>query len=74
MSGVTSIGNDAFYGCSSLSNITIPDSVTEIYDGAFSKTKWFDNQSDGVVYAGKVAYTYKGDMPKNTKIMLFQIV
>ena len=72
MSGVTSIGNDAFYGCSSLSNITIPDSVTEIYDGAFSKTKWFDNQSDGVVYAGKVAYTYKGDMPKNTKILLRQ--
>ena len=32
---VTSIGDWAFYGCSSLSSITIPDSVTEIGFGAF---------------------------------------
>ena len=29
-SGVTSMGNDAFSGCSGLTNITIPDSVTSI--------------------------------------------
>ena len=32
---VTSIGNDAFYGCTGLSSITIPNSVTEIGDLAF---------------------------------------
>lgn len=34
--GVTTIGNNAFYGCSSLESIDIPKSVIEIKDDAFS--------------------------------------
>ena len=67
---VTSIGNYVFYKCARLTSIKIPDSVTSIDDSAFDGTAWFNNQPDGLVYAGKVAYEYKGTMPDNTTITL----
>ena len=67
---VTSIGGSAFDFCTGLTSITIPDSVTSIGGGAFDGTAWYNNQSVGLVYAGKVAYKYKGTMPSNTSIVL----
>ncbi len=34
--GVTSIGADAFYNCSSLTSVNIPNSVTNIGESAFN--------------------------------------
>ncbi len=67
---VTSIGQSAFWSCTGLTSVTIPDSVTSIGSSAFYNTAWYNNQSAGLVYAGQVAYKYKGTMSSNTSIVL----
>ena len=67
---VTTIGEVAFWGCTGLASITFPNSVTTIWNDAFYNTAWYNNQSDGLIYAGLVAYKYKGIMPTNTNITL----
>ena len=67
---VTTIGESAFNNCRALANIEIPSSVIEIGRDAFSYTAWFDNQPDGLVYAGRVAYRCKGTMSDGSSIII----
>ena len=59
-----------FKGLTSLIEVKFGNSVTSIEQSAFEGTTWYNNQPDGLVYAGKVAYKYKGTMPNDTKITL----
>ena len=68
--GVTRIGGFAFSGCSSLSSIAFPESVTSIGRNAFIGTTWYGNQQDGMVYAGRVAYRFKGTMSEGTHVAI----
>ncbi len=62
-SGVEYIGREAFNGCTALSDVTVADSVQGIGIHAFDNTPWLNDQPDGLVYIGKVVYTYKGNCP-----------
>ena len=57
-SGVTSIGNWAFYRCTDLTNVTIPDSVTSIGDYAFQGCSGLTSVTipNSVTWIGRYAF------------------
>lgn len=59
-----------YSGCSSLSDITIPNSVSFVGSKAFDGTAWYNSLPDGLIYIGKVAYKYKGEMSANTHVTI----
>jgi len=71
--GLTTIGTTAFSSCLDLVNLVIPDSVTNIGNFAFNNTAWYNSKPNStLIYAGKVAYKYKGSMPTNTNLTLIE--
>lgn len=67
---VASIHSKAFSYCEKLSSITMPDRTITISEDAFVGTAWYNNQPNGLVYIGKMAYTYKGEMADDTSIII----
>lgn len=65
------IDDRAFTNCCSLETILFSSDVKLLKRYvSFSKTPWFMNQPNGIVYAGATAYGYKGNMPKEAEIVI----
>ena len=62
---VTSIGMGAFYYCTSLTSVTIPNSITKIEWNAFYNTGIYNNESNwdnGVLYVDNCLIETRGDI------------
>lgn len=68
--GTLRVNADCFYYCENLKTVNMPDSVISVGEDAFNYTKWYDAQANGVVYIGKVAYGFKGAVPKSKSIVI----
>lgn len=60
---VSILGNHAFNGCTSLDSILIPEYVKTVGEYAFYRTKWYNNQNEGVLYLDGWCLGYKGVRP-----------
>lgn len=67
---IMNIGEYAFGNSNNLENIVFPNSPVRINGTAFNGTAWYNNKPSGLIYAGKIAYKYKGNMPDNTNLFL----
>ena len=66
--GITSITESAFRSCNKLAVIDFSNNLSCIYGEALSDTQWAGNLPDGLNYAGKVAYKYKGTCPETVTL------
>lgn len=62
------IGSFAFSNCNKLATINNTDHIKKVDYGAFNKTKWLENQSQGLVYIGKTLYCCKTSSPSDVTI------
>ena len=69
--GVTEIKDYTFGYCLALNSVNFPSSVTKISTNALYESGWYDNQEDGVLYLGTMAYGYKGDMQEVSVVTLY---
>ena len=60
---VTSIGSSAFEDCSNLTSVTMGNGVTSIGRNAFSRTGWYKNQPNGLLYLDGWLLGYKSLQP-----------
>lgn len=61
-SGVTALGDYAFTNLYNVESISFPADLENLGKDSLKGTAWLDNQPDGLVCVGSVAYCIKGDI------------
>lgn len=51
-----------FGNCTALENIQFPETLKYMFEWGNDENKWYKNQPDGIVYAGKLAFKIKGSL------------
>ncbi len=59
---LVSVGDGAFADTAKLATINFPNALARIGEGALHGSEWFENQADGLVYANRVLYCFKGEV------------
>ena len=67
---VSYINNSYFENCANLENITIKNNHIDLSSQAFDDTKWYNSQKEGLIYLDHILYSYKGEIPENTRIKI----
>ena len=68
---VTNIKDYSFGYCLALKSVSLPSSVEKVSTNAFYESGWYQEQEDGVLYLGTMAYGYKGDIPYDSIIVSY---
>lgn len=73
--GVTTLPSNCFANCPKLTSVTLPESLVRVDHGAYGNPNhasttgpFLLNQPDGLIYLGKTAYAYKGEVAPGTVI------
>ena len=66
---IETIQSYAFNNCTGLASIMLPESIVEIGVEAFTGTRWYNNQSDGILYLDNCCLGYKGNAPTGELVL-----
>lgn len=60
-SGIQEVGENAFFGCTLLENVSGTSSLKKVGCNAFADTPWIAVFDDPAIYIGKALYSYSGE-------------
>lgn len=70
--GVKVVGNEAFYGCTYLTDVVTNGKFSYFGYDVFRKTAWYDAKPNGMIVVGKLVYGYKSIAAGNKPVIDYE--